>query len=164
MGILPRWLKGLIIGALCFQIAACGTIMHPEREGQRGGRLDVGVVILDGIGLLFFIIPGVIAYAVDFSNGTIYLPGPPPLPSPPPWPPNGASLQLQDLRAVRFDAKRYTPDSLRDIIRQQTGYSLDWRDPRLRSVRLRDKDELPLFFAQAARTLPQGPRLALAPL
>ena len=33
------------------------------------------MAVLDGIGLLFFILPGVIAFAVDFSNGTIYLPG-----------------------------------------------------------------------------------------
>lgn len=30
---------------------------------------------MDGLGLLLFIVPGVIAYAVDFSNNTIYLPG-----------------------------------------------------------------------------------------
>lgn len=29
---------------------------------------------MDGVGLLFFIIPGVIAFAVDFSNHSIYLP------------------------------------------------------------------------------------------
>lgn len=69
-------LTALALGAaLITQLAACGTILHPERKGQTGGRLDAGVVILDGIGLLFFLIPGVIAFAVDFSNGTIYLPG-----------------------------------------------------------------------------------------
>ena len=30
---------------------------------------------MDGIGLLFFILPGVIAYAVDFTTGCIYLNG-----------------------------------------------------------------------------------------
>jgi hypothetical protein len=46
------------------------------------------------IGLLFFIIPGVVAYAVDFSNGTIYLP-----------PSHRSAVDLEDLRQVRFDAK-----------------------------------------------------------
>ncbi|HRX75648.1 MAG TPA: hypothetical protein P5341_16175, partial [Hyphomonas sp.] len=32
-------------------------------------------MILDGIGLLLFLIPGLIAFAVGFSNDTIYLPG-----------------------------------------------------------------------------------------
>ena len=55
-------------------LAGCGTILYPERRGQSAGRLDPAVVILDGIGLLFFFVPGVIAFAVDFNNGTIYLP------------------------------------------------------------------------------------------
>lgn len=54
--------------------AGCGTILHPERRGQPAGALDWKVVALDAIGLIFFFIPGVIAFAVDFNNGTIYLP------------------------------------------------------------------------------------------
>jgi len=62
-----------LVGLLNVQVA-CGTILHPERKGQEAGRIDPAIAILDGVGLLFFFIPGVIAYAVDFSNGTIYLP------------------------------------------------------------------------------------------
>lgn len=36
--------------------------------------IDWKIAALDGLGLLFFFIPGVIAFAVDFHNGTIYLP------------------------------------------------------------------------------------------
>ncbi len=61
--------------AAVLPLAACGTILYPERKGQKDGRIDPAVVILDGLGLLLFLIPGVIAFAVDFSNGTIYLPG-----------------------------------------------------------------------------------------
>ena len=50
-------------------------MLHPERVGQTKGRVDPSIAILDGLGLLLFIIPGAIAFAVDFSNGTIYLPG-----------------------------------------------------------------------------------------
>ncbi|GAA3976024.1 polyribonucleotide nucleotidyltransferase [Allohahella marinimesophila] len=64
-----------IATALVTQLAACGTILHPERKGQRGGNIDPAIAVLDGIGLLFFLIPGIIAFAIDFSNGTIYLPG-----------------------------------------------------------------------------------------
>ena len=60
--------------ALAAGSAGCGTILHPERRGQPAGDLDWGIVALDAIGLFFFFIPGVIAFAVDFSNGTIYLP------------------------------------------------------------------------------------------
>ncbi|MGE0606961.1 MAG: hypothetical protein AB7O62_07700 [Pirellulales bacterium] len=55
-------------------LAGCGTILHPERRGQPAGRIDWGIFALDALGLLLFFIPGVIAFAVDFSNGTIYLP------------------------------------------------------------------------------------------
>lgn len=52
----------------------CGTVLYPERKGQPKGQLDVGIVLLDAVWLLVGIIPGVIAFAVDFSNGCIYLP------------------------------------------------------------------------------------------
>jgi len=56
-------------------VAGCGTILYPERRNQPpGGNLDWGIVALDGVGLLLFFIPGVIAFAVDFSTGAIYLP------------------------------------------------------------------------------------------
>lgn len=55
--------------------SGCGSILYPERIGQpHSGPLDWKVVALDTIGLLFFFIPGVIAFVVDFANGTIYLP------------------------------------------------------------------------------------------
>ena len=70
-----RRLLALFIAVLfLLQMAGCGTIIYPERRGQRSGRIDVGIAVLDGIGLLLFIIPGVIAFAVDFSTGAIYLP------------------------------------------------------------------------------------------
>lgn len=34
----------------------------------------MSIAVPDGLGLLLFIIPGVIAFAVDFSTGAIYLP------------------------------------------------------------------------------------------
>ena len=70
-----RALTGLVLGASLIALVGCGTVFHPERKGQMSGRIDPVVAIANGVGLLFFIVPGVIAYAVDFSNGTIYLPG-----------------------------------------------------------------------------------------
>ncbi len=55
-------------------LSGCGTLFWPERRGN-STHLDAGVAILDGIGLLFFILPGVIAYAVDLSTGCIFLSG-----------------------------------------------------------------------------------------
>jgi hypothetical protein len=56
-------------------LTSCGAIIHPERVGQpRTGRLDPGIILLDGLGLLLFLVPGLIAFIVDFATGAIYLP------------------------------------------------------------------------------------------
>ena len=68
-----QFLAGTLAGTFC-SAAGCGTIMYPERRGQPSGQLDWGVVLLDGIGLILFFIPGLIAFAVDFATGAIYLP------------------------------------------------------------------------------------------
>jgi hypothetical protein len=49
-------------------------LLHPERNGQTGGRIDPAIAILDGVGLLVFVIPGLVAFGVDFATGAIYLP------------------------------------------------------------------------------------------
>lgn len=69
-----RRLSPFLAAILLFQLIACGTLIYPERRGQTGGRIDPSIAILDGVGLLLFIIPGVIAFGVDFTTGAIYLP------------------------------------------------------------------------------------------
>lgn len=64
----------LLSTTLVTQLTACGTIFYPERRGQISGEIDPGVAILNGMGLLFYIIPGLIAFAVDFATGAIYFP------------------------------------------------------------------------------------------
>ena len=64
----------LLATTIVTQLSACGTVFYPERRGQISGEIDSGVAILNGIGLLFYVIPGVIAFAVDFATGAIYLP------------------------------------------------------------------------------------------
>ncbi len=65
--------RNSVATALCvilvLQLVSCGTLIHPERRGQTDGRIDPSIAILDGIGILFFIIPGLIAFAIDFSTG-----------------------------------------------------------------------------------------------
>jgi hypothetical protein len=56
-------------------VAGCGTIFYPERVHQpHSNDLDWKVVAFDGLGLLLFFVPGVIAFVVDFATGAIYLP------------------------------------------------------------------------------------------
>ncbi len=67
-------LGALLVLTLLVQLPGCGTLMFSEREGQERGKIDTNVVIMDGIGLLFFVVPGLVSYFVDFASGAIYLP------------------------------------------------------------------------------------------
>lgn len=68
-----RALAFVLSGSLV--LASCGSLLYPERKGQTQGRIDPAVAILNAAGLLLFIIPGLVAFAVDFHTGAIYLPG-----------------------------------------------------------------------------------------
>ena len=80
--------------ALAVESASCGTLIHPDRCGQpHTPILDPSIVVLDGLGVLVFLVPGIVAFVVDFSTGAIYLPEPRFNPYPPPpgaYPPAGA--------------------------------------------------------------------------
>lgn len=72
-----RRLSAVFLAVLCLlplPCAGCGTLFYPERRGQDSGDIDPTVAILDGVGLLFFVVPGLVAYVIDFSTGAIYLP------------------------------------------------------------------------------------------
>jgi len=111
--------------------------MYPERRGQRGGRIDAGVAVLDGIGLLFFIIPGIIAYAVDFSNGTIYLPGT-----------SRSSLDVKDIKQVKFDPKHYNAATIEKIIKRETGYAIKLSRNNMQVYKLKSLDDMMARFAE----------------
>lgn len=130
-------LRLFICGVLTVQLMGCGTIMYPERKGQKGGKIDAGVAILDGIGLLLFIIPGVIAFAVDFNNGTIYLPGT-----------SRSSLDLKDIKQVHFDAKNSGMASIERIVKEETGYSVKLDDSNVKISKLKSTDEMVVQFAR----------------
>ena len=117
----------IMIMAILFLTSSCGTILYPERRGQVSGRIDVGVAVLDGIGVLIFIIPGLIAFAVDFTTGAIYLP---------------SGKYLSNLRAIRESGNTIVADSpltqknIEKILREQTGKTIDLDTEDLRVARL----------------------------
>lgn len=134
---LLKTLNILVCAVLIVQLAGCGVIIYPERRGQKGGRIDVGVAILDGLGLLLFIIPGIIAYAIDFSTGTIYLPGT-----------ARSSLDLKDIKQVKFDPRHYTNATIEKIIKEETGYAVKLNQDNLKIYRLESLDDLVSSFAE----------------
>ena len=61
--------------AVTSSTGGCGLLLHPGRNGApHSNQIDWKVAALDGLGLILFFVPGVIAFAVDFYTGTIYLP------------------------------------------------------------------------------------------
>ncbi len=72
-----KFISYLLILFILFSTASCGYLLYPNRRGQQvseNAKLDVGVVVLDSVGLLFFLIPGIVSFAVDYNYGTLYLP------------------------------------------------------------------------------------------
>jgi hypothetical protein len=51
-----RFIAACAACGLSVASAGCGTLTYPERRGQPSGPLDWGVVILDGLGLILFVI------------------------------------------------------------------------------------------------------------
>ena len=130
--------RSLLVAVLSLQMISCGTLIYPERRGEKTGRLDVGVVVLDALGLLFGLIPGIIAFAVDFSTGAIYLPATP-----------SARLNAGGkYRVVKFDPRHATKESLEALIRQETGQDFHFNDERIKYRKLKNINELSFQFAQ----------------
>ena len=148
--ILDNTLRLFVCAVFTFQLMGCGTLMYPERRGQRGGHLDVGVTVLDAIGLLFFIIPGVIAFAVDFSNGTIYLPEHRVL----------SSLNIKDFKEVKFDPKHYSLASIEKIIKNETGCTVKLDQENIRISKLKSVNDMLVQFAKVMPVI-QNDRIAL---
>lgn len=73
MRIPHRVIGGILVTTLLTQLTACGSIFFPDRRGQIDGKIDPVIVALDAVGLLFYVIPGLIAFGVDFATGAIYL-------------------------------------------------------------------------------------------
>jgi hypothetical protein len=99
---------------LIIQLAGCGTIIYPERRGQTGGRIDVGIVILDAVGLFFFIIPGLIAFGVDFTTGAIYMPS---------GRRKSVSADVENMTVVRVNPNDLNEKTIEDIVKRYTGCS-----------------------------------------
>lgn len=55
-------------------LTGCAAILHPERQGNPPGPVAVGPLILDILWFIPGLVPGIIAIAVDFGSGAIYLP------------------------------------------------------------------------------------------
>lgn len=126
----------LLVLTTVVNLASCGTVLYPERHNQPPGRIDPGVAVLDAVGLFFFIIPGVIAFAVDFSNNSIYLP-------------RGSSSREdkgQKYSKLPVSGKPGLA-TLENIIRAQTGKAVNLRQADVQVLRLKSAADLESEFA-----------------
>ncbi len=119
--------RGFVIatGATACSATGCGTFIHSERCGQpHSDQIDWKIAALDGLGLLLFFVPGVVAFVVDFCTGAIYLPIPEAYPgygACGPLPPGAQALPPRYSAAPRPVAATPQVAMQRQPIRQELG-------------------------------------------
>ena len=118
----------LIMSILMLLATSCGTLLYPERSGQTRGRIDPAVAIMDGVGLLLFLVPGVIAFIVDFSTGAIYLP------------PGSSDIRPEKspeaLVMIRVDVSQLDKKCIETLLNENAGISIDVCDENVKVTRL----------------------------
>lgn len=114
-----RVIGGVLALSLTAQLTACGTLFYPDRRGQIEGRIDPAVAALNAVGILFYVIPGLIAFGIDFATGAIYLPN------------DQYSIAPEKLRDAVGEDGRIDQARLKAIVQQETGLDLPLDDPRL---------------------------------
>ena len=120
MRISSRVIGGVVVAALLTQLSACGSIFFPDRRGQIDGKIDPMIAVLDAVGLLFYVIPGLIAFGVDFATGAIYLP-----------PGKTAHIAPEKLREAVGSDGQVDNSKLQAILESELGGSFPLNDPRL---------------------------------
>lgn len=114
-----RILAALLASSLLAQLAGCGTLFYPERRGQLNDQIDPAVAALNAIGILFYVVPGLIAFAIDFATGAIYLPE------------GRYSVAPERLRDAIGADGRIDRAQLHAILQEQLARDLPLDDPRL---------------------------------
>ncbi len=113
-----RWLASFV-SFLLLAHTACRTLLYPERHGRRSGQVDRAILLLDGALLLFGLVPGVVALAIDFYTGGIY-------------------MTDRRGRAVRIevDPAELSEARIEAILRQHAGRAIQLDDPALEWFRV----------------------------
>jgi hypothetical protein len=130
-----------LVCVLFFVQVGCGTILYPERRGQptptvdRLEQVDPLVVVLDGILLFAFIVPGVVAFGVDFATGAIYLP-----PAETNFLKSKRATNRDGLHIVRIDPDKINMDTIKRVVQEHTGCCIDFDSPNLHMFKPYDPD------------------------
>ena len=128
----------------CLQLASCGFLLYPERRGQTHGRIDPAIAVLDGVGLLLFVIPGIIAFAVDFATGTIYLPGSKRASTTP--------SETDDMMVIHVNPDELNSQKIEEIVSDHTGYPVRFDQENLRAFELERTENIEAELLRLARS------------
>ena len=134
------WVAVVVSAAVIIQLAGCGTIIYPERRGQTHGRIDIGIAILDAAWLIVFVIPGVVAFGVDFVTGAIYLPGGRHRRS--------ASSDVEKMTVIKVNPKDLNDKTIEEIVRKQTGCSTNLCLSNAETYRVDNMDQMAALLAE----------------
>ncbi|MEB0044538.1 MULTISPECIES: polyribonucleotide nucleotidyltransferase [unclassified Pseudomonas] len=115
-----RLIGGVLVATLLTQVSACGSIFYPDRRGQIDGKIDPAIAVLDAVGLLFYIIPGLVAFAVDFTTGAIYF-----------EPGKTAQVAPEKLKQAVGPDGKVDNHKLQAILESELGRDFPLDDPRL---------------------------------
>ena len=138
-----RALTTSITATTASMLSSCGTIFYPDRrtsrkDGTMSGEIDILILGLNTVGLFFFIVPGIVAFAVDFGTGAIFLP-------------EGGKQMDEDERTLfdelNEDARIDTPvqsGELVSVIRKKTGHDLSSKD--VLAMRIDSLDQAALAY------------------
>lgn len=119
-----KWLAVFVLVFMILQTVSCGTILYPNRRGaSHSPDLDPKVVIMDAAGLVFFIIPGLVAYIVDFYTGAIYLG-----PGEKAW---GQHSEPENLATATRYVTSLDKSTLEEILSQHLGRKIDLAEENL---------------------------------
>ena len=135
--------------SLCLHLASCGFLLYPERRGQTHGRIDPAIAVLDGVGLLLFLIPGIVAFAIDFGAGTIYLPSSKKA--------STTSPETDDMMVIRVKPGDLSKQKIEKIVETHTGYPLSFDQDNLRAYVLDEKEFTEAEIQRLARFWKQVP-------
>ncbi len=130
-----------LTATILFISTSCGILLYPERRGQPRGAIDPGVVLLDAIGLIFFVVPGLVAFAVDFSTGAIYFPPPASGPLPSYGPMSQNRLRRNDLVKVQVPKEELTRAKIEQVVSRRTGQAVVLEPGQFRAAEISNLDE-----------------------
>lgn len=131
-----------------FISTSCGTLLYPERRGQPRGVIDPGVLLMDAVGLIFFVVPGIVAFAVDFATGAIYFPPPAYCPPPADGPLTQNTLRREEMVKVQVPKDELTQARIEQVVSERTGQPVALKPGQFRAAEISDLDE---FNDQASR-------------